>query len=194
MLDAQFWDSRYIEGNTGWDLGGVSPPLQAYIDQLKDRNVSVLIPGCGNAHEAEYLLQSGFTHITVVDISEVAIDRLREKFKGNTSIRLIHSDFFALDGQFDLIIEQTFFCALQPSDREAYALKMHSLLVPSGKLTGVLFNRAFDKEGPPFGGTAGEYRKIFRPLFRFHTFAPCYNSIEPRAGSELFICLEKRSL
>jgi hypothetical protein len=44
---------------TGWDLGQVSPPLKAYIDQLTDKNLRILIPGCGNSYEAEYLLEKG---------------------------------------------------------------------------------------------------------------------------------------
>ncbi|HET8962929.1 MAG TPA: methyltransferase domain-containing protein [Chitinophagales bacterium] len=194
MLDANFWNQRYLSDNTGWDLGEVSPPLKTFIDQLENKAIKILIPGCGNAHEAEYLLQKGFTNITVVDISEVAVKRLQKKFAGNNFIKIVNADFFAHDGIYDLIFEQTFFCALHPSERENYVKKMYNLLAPAGKLVGVLFNVEFDKDGPPFGGDENAYRKIFESYFRFKIFAPCYNSIGPRMGTELFMYLKKRGL
>ena len=47
----------------GWDLGEVSPPIKSYIDTLEDKNIRILIPGCGNTYEAEYLLEQGFTKL-----------------------------------------------------------------------------------------------------------------------------------
>ncbi|EIM73093.1 Thiopurine S-methyltransferase (TPMT) [Nitritalea halalkaliphila LW7] len=64
--------------------------------------------------------------------------------------------------------------------------KMKELLAPGGQLVGVLFNRYFEKEGPPFGGEAEEYEKLFSPHFGRFVQESCYNSIGPRAGSELF--------
>ena len=28
----QYWSDRYIAGNTGWDIGYPSTPIQAYVD------------------------------------------------------------------------------------------------------------------------------------------------------------------
>ena len=58
-LSEEFWSQRYQEGKTGWDLGAASPPLVEYFDQLENKDLSILIPGCGNAHEAEYLHKNG---------------------------------------------------------------------------------------------------------------------------------------
>ena len=69
-LGETFWNNQYVANATGWDLGEVSPPLKAYIDQLTGKNMRILIPGCGNTHEADYLLQLGFTNITVIDSTE----------------------------------------------------------------------------------------------------------------------------
>jgi len=66
------------------------------------------------------------------------------------------------------------------------------LLKPEGKLAGILFNTDFDKEGPPFGGSAEEYKPMFEPFFKAITFAPCYNSFNKRQGTELFINLVKK--
>ncbi len=186
-LDDKYWSERYQTRQTGWDIGQPSTPLQAYIDQLEDKNIAILIPGCGNAYEAQYLLKKGFTDITLVDISSAIVSELQEVFR-DQPIKILHKDFFAHTGQYDLIMEQTFFCALVPSLRQAYANQMCQLLKPGGKLVGVLFDRPFEG-GPPFGGSAAEYLSLFQPLFSKAFIAPCHNSIAPRADAEVWINL-----
>jgi thiopurine S-methyltransferase len=68
---------------------------------------------------------------------------------------------------------------------------MNELLNPGGKLVGLLFNDKLNTDKPPFGGTEEEYLNYFEKYFKIKTFEPCYNSIKPRAGRELFINLEK---
>jgi methyl halide transferase len=187
-LDKDFWNERWKTNDTGWDMGFVSPPLKEYIDQLSDKTVSILIPGCGNTYEAEYLLEKGFTNVTVVDISPALTDALKEKFKAHTDrLHIVCADFFELSGQYDLILEQTFFCALNPELRAPYVAKMYELLSPGGKLAGLLFNTKFEKDGPPFGGSKEEYEQLFADKFQFKTMDACYNSHPKRAGVELFI-------
>jgi len=190
-LSEEFWDNRYQENNTQWDLSEISPPLKAYIDQLTNKNLRILIPGAGNAHEASYLLEQGFTNITVVDIAPTLVKRLQEKFSGNSHIQIIHNDFFQHKGTYDLILEQTFFCALNPDLRTAYALKMSELLSKNGQLVGLLFNREFEENGPPYTGTETEYRTLFEKHFKIETMELCYNSFFKRENTELFIRLKK---
>ena len=64
----QYWSSRYAEERTGWDIGHPSTPLKEYIDQLQNKNLKILIPGAGNAYEAEYLFEQGFKNVYVLDI------------------------------------------------------------------------------------------------------------------------------
>jgi len=186
--DAAYWDNRFNMGDTPWDIGSASPPLTAYIDTLEDKNLSILIPGCGNGYEVAYLLAHGFNRITVIDISPVLTRRLEEQFAVflHKRLRVITGDFFTLQGRFDLILEQTFFCALDPALRPAYVRKMQELLHPGGRLAGVLFNRDFAAAGPPFGGSIETYSQLFAPFFRIIKLEPCYNSVKPRAGTECF--------
>jgi len=188
-LNDEFWSTRYELHQTGWDLHKASPPLKTYIDQWPDKQSRILIPGCGNAYEADYLLKKGFTNITLVDISHVLTEHLSEHFKGHP-IRIVHGDFFDHEGAYDLILEQTFFCAIDPVLREQYAFKMKSLLTAGGTLAGVLFNRDFEG-GPPFGGSLQEYIQLFSPHFYIKKLETCYNSITPRQNAELFIQLLK---
>lgn len=191
-LDEAYWNSQYNANTTGWDLGQVSPPLKAYIDQLTNKNLRILIPGCGNTYEAAYLLQQGFTNVTVIDIAPALVAQLKEKYKGNPYIKIINGDFFEHEGEYDLVLEQTFFCALNPALRNDYVGKMNELLAPNGKLAGVLFNREFEQQGPPFGGSKSQYEPMFEKDFIFKTFEPCNNSFIKRKDTELFIILIKK--
>lgn len=194
FLNDEYWSQRYQNKQTGWDIGEVSTPLKAYFDQLTDTSVSILIPGCGNSYEAEYLLAKGFQNITLIDISAVLVERLTEKLQfyiEKGSCKVIHQDFFAHHGQYDLIIEQTFLSAIPPTLRPDYAKQMYQLLKPHGKLVGVIFGINFEG-GPPFGGTPEEYLPLFEPYFIPVVFEQCYNSIPPRAGNELFVRLDRR--
>lgn len=189
IFDAAYWSNRYLQNQTGWDIGYSSTPLQEYMLTLKDKTVSIFIPGCGNAYEAESLLAMGFNDVTLLDISPVLTAELKKKFS-DKKINIVTCDFFEHTGHYDLILEQTFFCAIHPSLRKAYVEQINRLLKPSGKLAGVLFNRNFEG-GPPFGGTKEEYEPLFAAHFSIKKMELCYNSIQPRSGSELFFIAEK---
>jgi SAM-dependent methyltransferase len=191
-LDQNFWNERYLLNETGWDLAQVSPPLKAYIDQLTNKNLRILIPGCGNSYEAEYLLEHGFTDITVIDIAPALVNRLKSKFQSNQNIEIVLGDFFTHKAEYDLVLEQTFFCALNPELRKSYVEAMTGLLAVGGKLAGVFFNKEFETPGPPFGGTFTEYQTLFKNAFNFRIFEPCNNSFHKRADSELFVILERK--
>jgi hypothetical protein len=192
-LNKEYWGNQYLAGEIGWDLGKVSPPIQAYIDTLENKKLRILIPGAGNSYEAEYLLAQGFENVTVLDYAKPITDKLKEKFKENSSICIVCDDFFNHIGEYDLILEQTFFCALLPDLRSKYVHKMHELLALNGQIVGVMFNREFDKQGPPFGGNKEEYITLFNPLFKVHKLEPCYNSVAPRMGSEVFVRFSKKN-
>jgi SAM-dependent methyltransferase len=189
FLSQEYWNNRYLQKQTGWDIGTVSTPLKEYIDQLSDKQISILIPGGGNSYEALYLLEQGFTDVTVIDLAPAVTEKLKSETKSyQPHIKILTGDFFELNGQYDLILEQTFFCAIDPALRGNYVTKMSELLKPQGKLVGVLFNRSFEG-GPPFGGSEAEYRALFASTFHQIRMEPCYNSISPRSGSELFVVL-----
>ena len=191
-MDKSFWESRWQEKNTGWDIGYANPAICNFMEQYPSKDAAILIAGCGNAHEADFLLKNGFTNITLIDIAETAVKNLQEKFKEEKSIRILCEDYFQHNDSYDIQIEQTFFCAINPSQRANYAKKAHSLLNENGILTGVLFNREFEKAGPPFGGTEAEYVEYFKPYFNLNIFETCNSSVPQRQGSELFINLIKK--
>ena len=192
MKNKDFWEERYKTGETGWDIGRVSPPIKEYIDQLKNKDLKILIPGGGNSYETEYLFQQGFKNVFLIDIAKQPLKNLKTRIPDFPDEHLIHGDFFQLNDHYDLILEQTFFCAIDPVLRPQYARKTSELLNPNAKIAGLLFNTVFDKDGPPFGGNQKEYLTYFSPYYEIISFEESYNSIPPRQGKELFFIFKKK--
>lgn len=193
QFNAAYWQHRYQLNQTGWDAGDVTTPLKEYFDQLQNKHIRILIPGSGNGYEAEYLFRLGFRQVYLVDVAAAPLLNFAQRVPDFPKQQLLHQDFFSLTGEYDLIVEQTFFCAIPPALRPDYASQCASLLKEGGKLMGLLFDTDFTHEGPPFGGSREEYRKYFEPYFHFLHFETAHNSIQPRQGRELFMLLEKKS-
>ncbi len=190
--DKAYWDNRYKEGTTGWDIGYVSNPIKEYVDQLKDKEIKVLIPGAGKAYEAAYMYQNGFKNVFVLDISSLAIKNFQRRQPGFPSDQLIEGDFFQHAGKYDLIIEQTFFCTIDRQLRPQYVEKTYGLLNPGGRLVGLLWAKEMSPDAPPFGGSKEEYINLFKKHFNLITLDVAYNSIKPRQNTELFINFIKK--
>ena len=191
---SDYWENRYQENTARWDLGVISTPIKEYIDQLDNKEIKIGIPGGGNSYEAEYLFKNGFSNVYVIDIAALPLQNIQKRIPDFPKNQLLQKDFFDVVLPFDLIIEQTFFCALDPTLRPAYAKKMHSLLTPQGKITGLLFNVPLYKDHPPFGGNTEEYKKLFEPYFDIEIMQTATNSVESRSGRELFIKMNKKQL
>lgn len=189
-LDAHFWSNKYKLHQTGWDIGYASPPIISYFNQLDNKDLKILIPGCGNAYEAILLFEMGFKNLYILDFVKETLNKFEEKQPNFPKSQILYEDFFSVQDQFDIIIEQTFFCALLPDQRKAYVSKMKSLLKPKGKLVGLFFENDFEKTGPPFGGNKKKYLALFSSSFKIKKLEKCYNSIPPRMGNELFFIFE----
>ena len=191
-MNEEFWSQRYKENKTGWDLGSVSTPIKEYVDQLSNKELKILIPGAGNSYEAEYLFKNGFKNVTICDIAREPLQNLKERLPDFPKEQMINSDFFKLEGTYDLILEQTFFCAIPVEMRQEYARKTSELLDQNGRIAGLFFDFELNADGPPFGGNKEEYLTYFSPYFKIDIFERCYNSIPPRKGNELFFKFRKK--
>lgn len=191
FTDKEYWQKQYKTGKTGWNIGYISPPIKTYIDQLTDKNLTILIPGAGNAYEAEYLFEKGFTNVFVLDIVKFPLENFLKRFPEFPENQIIKDDFFKHEERYDLIFEQTFFSALPVEKRSLYVEKVYELLKPNGKLVGLLFDRDFDSAFPPFGGNKEVYQNLFSKKFHLKVLEKAYNSIKPRHNNELFIIFEK---
>ncbi|MEP0480678.1 MAG: SAM-dependent methyltransferase, partial [Nonlabens sp.] len=150
------------------------------------------IPGAGNSYEAIYLIESGFTNVTVLDIASQPLESIKKQFELNNNIKTVQNDFFQHTGKYDLILEQTFFCALEPRFRESYIEKSHDLLTENGHVKGVLFDFDSQRTEPPYTGNKEEYIKLFENKFDIIEMNRCLTSEDSRKGKELLINMKKK--
>ncbi|MGB0777202.1 MAG: methyltransferase [Flavobacteriaceae bacterium] len=189
MMNNYNWEQRYQDKNTPWTLNQVSPPIKSYFDQKKFKG-KILIPGCGMGFEAQYLNELGH-EVYILDISNAAIKEFKLKFPGFPEDNIFCQDFFNHELKYDLILEQTFFCALPPELRKNYVEHISALLNKNGRLMGLLFEGTGNEGGPPFKLPKYTYKELFKNDFKIKKIEPCYNSIKPRQGSELFFIFDK---
>ena len=191
-LNSEFWNKRYLDKETGWDIGYVSTPIKEYFKQVKNKEIKILIPGGGNSYEAEYLHKKGFVNTYLLDYAKTPLINFKKRNPKFPEKQIINCNFFDYEDNFDIIIEQTFFCAIYPELRKKYSEKCNDLLNKNGKIIGLLFDDQLNNDTPPFGGSKKEYKIIFKNLFNIKKMEACKNSIPQRLGRELFINLEKK--
>ena len=190
--DAAYWQARYHEGKLGWDLGKVSPPLQVFFDGLETPSDRVFFPGAGQAWEAAYLHEQGFSNVHVLDWAPEALAALQKRVPDFPSAHLHQEDFFAHQSSYDLIVEQTFFCAIPPPRRSEYLLHAKQNLVDGGRMVGLLFDDPLNDDHPPYGGSKSMYHELLAAHFSVEHLQTSPFSIGPRAGRELFFIARKQ--
>lgn len=191
-----YWSNRYKGSEAPWDLEYISRPLKEYFDQLQDKNLKILVPGAGPGHEVSYLYSRGFQKVYFMDFSDLACRLFEQNNPDFPKKNILSEDFFHHRGKYDLIVEQTFFCAFEPSEamRTKYADQMYNLLKPGGKLVGLWWSFPLDanQEDPPYGGSYKEYKIYFSEKFATLILEACYNSEPDRMGKELFGIFQAR--
>jgi SAM-dependent methyltransferase len=142
----EFWDTRFRECVTPWDARAAPATLK---DWLKPRLPSrVLVPGCGTGYEVRLFAEHG-DDVLGIDFSDAAVDAARREL-GSLSGLVKKSDFFALEGRFDLVYERAFLCALPRARWPDWGRSMTGLVRPGGELAGFFYLHD-NERGPPFG-------------------------------------------
>lgn len=161
----QFWDERYLSGETPWDYHGVQPEFSRYLRE-QTSPLRLLIPGCGTSHDLRLALACGHDPIGL-DLSAAAVALARSEIAASEAWRVTEDDFFTApleSGSFDVVFERTFLCAIPPELRAAYAQKVWTLLKPGGRLVG-FFLYGEEPDPPPYPMAEGEDQTLLGPLF-----------------------------
>jgi SAM-dependent methyltransferase len=191
-LDRSFWEKLYSEGQDGWELGEPSPPIATWLDSPSGpRGGTAVVPGCGRGNEVIALAAHGVQTVGI-DFAQQAITAGRAALKRaglEARAELVQLDLFeaprTLGRRFDLAIEHTAFCAIDPTRRDEYVDVLADLLVPGGRVVGLFY--AHGREGgPPFTTDEAEVRRRFGRRFDVERIAVAPNSIERRRNQELF--------
>jgi SAM-dependent methyltransferase len=153
-----FWDTRYRDGVTPWDAGGVPPRLVQWL-AAQPTGLRVLVPGCGSGYEVRHFAEHG-DDVLGIDFSDAAIARARK-----LALPVRKADFFALDAPpFDVVYERTFLCALPRHRWLDWSARIPMLVRPGGLLAGFFF---FDdnERGPPFGISMARLHELLDAAF-----------------------------
>ena len=102
-FDTAYWQNRYKDSDTPWEIGYASPPLVAFFDKLiekddsekdnKNKNLKILIPGGGRSHEAEYLHKKGFKNVYVIDLAVSPLEDFSKRCSDFPKEHLIIQNF-----------------------------------------------------------------------------------------------------
>jgi SAM-dependent methyltransferase len=157
----EFWDTRFRDGVTPWDAGGVPALLRKWISRRTP--CRVLIPGAGTGYEVRLFAELGHD-VLAIDFADAAIDAARKEL-GELAQRVRKADFFAFgEGPFDLVYERAFLCALPPARWPDWGRRMAELIRPGGELAG-FFYIDDNPRGPPFGVSPEGLKGLLEPAF-----------------------------
>ena len=138
----EYWEKSYQSGDMSWDLGRPTPIFDDWIQYQTD-SLSICVLGAGNGWDAMSFAEKGH-NVTAVDFAESAINNMHAfAQERGVQINLIHSDIFDLDKlfthTFDVVLEYTCFCAIDPERRLDYVRITKQILKANGKLVGIFF-------------------------------------------------------
>ena len=193
----QFWNKRYLDYNTAWDIGGPTPILTNYL--IKNKKIGkVCVLGCGNGHDALEFARYN-NEVYAVDFAEQALNNLNEASNKNSlRINLVNEDIFDLhnnyDTFFDLVFEYTCFCAIDPERRKEYFDVVHGILKKDGLLFAIFIplDKEINRDGPPFGVDLKQIEKMISNKFEIIENKFSDLSIKPRKDREKLVILKKK--
>lgn len=185
--DPAYWDALYRIEQDGWELGRAAPPLERWFRANPPAGKRVLVVGSGRGHEAQLLARLGAT-VTAVDFSTEAVTQARElAAAAGLSVNFQVADLFDLaqsNATFDVVVEHTCFCAIEPQRRAEYVRVMAHIVVPGGQLVGLFYTHG-RPGGPPFTTSEQELKTLFAPYFSLQHSETPTDSIATRLGDEL---------
>ncbi|NOZ04408.1 MAG: methyltransferase domain-containing protein [FCB group bacterium] len=191
----QFWEEKYQSGKAYWDLGGPTPVFEELAAGLNNGRVCII--GSGRGYDAIVFAKRGL-EVTIVDFAPSAIEAAeREARKAGVTIIARQMDLFYLPGEysdeFDYVIEQTCFCAIDPGRRREYENVVWRILKTGGKLIGLWFpiDKNHSSEGPPWSVSVAEIKRLFGKRWELEREEFPELSIKPRKGREKLMIFRK---
>jgi len=177
VSDAAYWEGRYQEGTDRWDLG---EPAAVLVDLLESQwappRGRVAFPGCGAGHDLRHWRDKGYDATGFdfaiqppgLPVEAIDVFTLGDRYPNH----------------FDVVVEYTCYCAIEPARRPDYAAAMRTALKPGGILVALLFPVGDKEGGPPFAVAESEIVTVLGAgLDLLHCETPT-QSAEGREGRE----------
>ncbi|KAG0332328.1 hypothetical protein BG000_010118 [Podila horticola] len=188
------WNELWRREIHPWDKGVPSPALIEVIEQKPIKAQipqagNVLVPGCGRGVDVFYL-SNAHRKAYGLDISPIAVQQCKdiraEKGIPESQAEFITGDFFNFEtpqGGFHLVYDYTFFCAIQPELRAAWARRMAAIIPKDGVLITLMYPIGTHTDGPPFAVSVETYHSFLDADFECLLVDDC-TSFEARVGKE----------
>lgn len=185
--EASFWSHLYRSGDDRWELGRAAPPIVRWLDAHPPRGKRALVVGCGRGHEARLLARAG-AEVVAIDFAADAIEAARElALRDGSRVDFRVRDLFALAAdpeRYDLLVEHTCFCAIDPARRDEYITVAAEVLVPGGELLGLFYAHG-RPGGPPYTVDRAELVARFGRRFALVADEVPSDSAAQRQGQEI---------
>ena len=205
-----YWDDAYREDRDGWDMGTPTPVFTDLLDRLgkdftslgaedfaqQEQPPRVLIPCSGRGYDALLFAEHGWK-VTAVDFAIEPMQWLRtESERAKLDVEILQEDMFTLGrshpGAFDLLVEYTCVCAIDPARREEFVRFSADVLRVGGIVMALLFPVDGRPGGPPFSIDVDGFKEQMSVAFDcVHESTP-ETSVKPRLGRERLLVWKKR--
>lgn len=194
LSTSEYWSQRYQDGKTGWDMKKhhpFLPTMRSYLEPLKGK--SVLVIGAGPGHDAEFFSHHG-ADVTAYDFSSEA-KNLFHAYYPDSHVNYQQMDLFDCHKQtektFDIIIEHTLLCAIDPKRYPDYFKAIKELTHKDSIWAAIIWNNTGVEEGPPFSVSQHIVKNHLKDIdFNIHV----ERDIEPMAPNrnhEWFVLAKK---
>ena len=147
----QHWENVFAtkkETEVSWYQEKPETSLQFFERNKIPKNAKILEIGGGDSYLIDNLLEQDYESLTLLDISENAIERIKKRLGEKAEkVRFVVSDIldFSSIEKFDVIHDRASFHFLtKPEDIQKYAALMNRILEPNG----LYFVGTFSESGP----------------------------------------------
>ena len=198
-----YWDTIY-NGNL-YDMPWIgeckkAPFIKDFFDDIvtknKFKNAKILDVGCGDGSLCEYLSVSGYENITGIDVSEVIINKCKDK--KDSKVKYVRKDIvnehFDSKEKYDIIICWFLLHHIKKEDVEKFTIKLFNLCNPNGILIlSSLYHDGMESRDSYFSDlhqviyyTDKEVNDSFFPYFRNIEISKCELYKKPDDNNEKY--------